>query len=392
MTELELLFLVLAVIYGWECTCWVRRGSVVLRTWLGRRWRLAHPGEVLGNQRGGLVFAHPLPPLGTVLIGNQLPLSLSPEAALAYMAPSINPGWRPAQTGRLVRFDDLREVQASGKAVLVDGKVLLKAASPTFAAFLAGQLRRLSKLALGQRESAIGEILTQSLDVSAVQRRWQEFQKLTGKVRLVTNLLFGYLFVFAPLLIWFLGFRLCWLGLLVGLLALTTTTTIFFCRAHKALYPSAEDERFTHAIIILLSPATTIRAQDMLSRPLLEAFHPLALAKAFCPEQEFRAFARSVLREVRFPGLPVCPLVEPVAQATEAQARGALQRAVEGFLKQCGLDPEELVQPPAPTDDTCRSYCPRCLSQFTATAGACADCGGLALVAFSPRAEQRKKA
>ena len=126
MSDLELLFLVLVVIYGWECGCWVRRGSVVLRTWFGWHWRLAHPGEVFGNQRGGVILAHPLPPLGTVLTGNQYPLSLSPEAALAYVAPSINPGWRPAQTGKLVRFDDVREVQARGRAILVNGEVLLK--------------------------------------------------------------------------------------------------------------------------------------------------------------------------------------------------------------------------------------------------------------------------
>jgi hypothetical protein len=386
MTELELLFLVLVLIYGWECTCWVPRGSVLLRSWLGRRWRLGHPGEVLGNQRGGLLLAPPLPPLGTVLTANQYPLSLSPEAALAYVAPSINPGWRPTQTGRLIRWAEVREVRTSGKAVLVNGNLFLKAASPSFAACVAGQLRQLSQLQPSMRQSAIEAFLTQSLDPGAVQRRWQEFRKLTARVRVVTNLLFGYLFVLAPLLIWFLGLRLCWLGLLVGLLALTTTTAVSFHRAHKALYPAAEDERFTHTVILLLSPATTIRAQDVLSRPLLESFHPLALAKVFCPEQEFRAFARSVLREIRFPGLPVCPGAEPAAQRAESHAREALQRAVEAFLKQSGLSLEELAQPPAPADDTCRAYCPRCLSQFTEAAGTCADCGGRALVAFPPRA------
>ena len=169
----------------------------------------------------------------------------------------------------------------------------------------------------------------------------------------------------------------------MGLLALTTTTTIFFHRAHKALYPAAEDERFTHAVILLLSPATTIRAHDVLSRPLLETFHPLALAKTFCPEPEFRAFraaycgksASRVCRSVRW---------QSRRRRPESQARRAWQQAVEAFLKQCGLNPEELVQPPAPNDDTCRSYCPRCLAQFTANAGTCADCGGVALVAFSP--------
>ena len=34
MSELDLLFLVLAVLYGWECSWWVPRGSVAFRTWL----------------------------------------------------------------------------------------------------------------------------------------------------------------------------------------------------------------------------------------------------------------------------------------------------------------------------------------------------------------------
>jgi hypothetical protein len=296
------------------------------------------------------------------------------------------------QTGQLVRFADMRNVEVRGRAVRVNDEVLLKAASPTFAGHLAQHLRRLSELAPGQREGAIEEILNGSLDASAIQRRWQEFQQQTRHVRLLTNLLFGYLFVLAPLLIWQLGFRLCWLGLLIGLLALTITTACWFQRAHKTFYPAAEDERFTHFLTILLSPATTIRAHDVLSRPLLETFHPLALAKVFCPEPEFRAFARTVLREIRFPGLPVCPRVEPVAQAAERQARAALRRAVEGFLQHCGLPPEELAQPPTPTDESCRSYCPRCLTQFTTSEGTCADCGGLTLVAFPTLSATRKNA
>ena len=392
MSDVELLFLVLGVIYGWECACWVRRGSVVARTWLGRQWRLAHPSELLGNQRGGFVFAPPLPPLGTLLTGSQYPLSLSPEAVLAYVAPSINPGWRPAQTGRFVRFEDIREVKTRGRTILINGEELLKAASPTFAARLVQHLRRLRELAPAKRGAAIEEILNESLDADALQHRWREFRKQTARLRLVTNMLFGYLFVLAPATIWFLGFRLSWLGLLIGLLALTAAATVLFHRAHKDLYPAAEDERFTHSFITLLSPATTIRAQDALSRLLLEAFHPLALAKVFCAEPEFQAFARTAWREIQFPGLPVCPREEPAAQETERYARAAWQRVVGGFLKQYGLEPEELSRPPAPADETCRSYCPRCLAQFTATAGTCADCGGVALEKFVTLAEQRQKA
>jgi len=159
MTDLELLFLVLVVIYCWECACWLRRGSVAFLTWFGRRWKLAHPGAVLGNQQGGFIFAHPLPPLGTLLAGNQFPLSLSSDAVLAYVAPSVNPGGRPIQTGKCFRFAEIQSVESNGKKVRVNGELLLKAASPAFAAYLAQQLRQLTSLAPAQRANAIEELV-----------------------------------------------------------------------------------------------------------------------------------------------------------------------------------------------------------------------------------------
>src|SRR5205807_1042828 len=233
MTDLELLFLVLVVIYCWECACWLRRGSVAFLTWFGRRWKLAHPGAVLGNQQGGFIFAHPLPPLGTLLAGNQFPLSLSSDAVLAYVAPSVNPGGRPIQTGKCFRFAEIQSVESNGKKVRVNGELLLKAASPAFAAYLAQQLRQLTSLAPAQRANAIEELVRAGLDTKAIERRWQEFRTQTGSMRLLTNCLFGFLFLFAPALIWRFGLRQSWLGLLAGILGFTVATAIFFGRAHK---------------------------------------------------------------------------------------------------------------------------------------------------------------
>ena len=54
MTDIELLFMVLALVYGWECTCWVRRGSVLFVTWFGARWRIRNPGTLLGSAASAL--------------------------------------------------------------------------------------------------------------------------------------------------------------------------------------------------------------------------------------------------------------------------------------------------------------------------------------------------
>jgi hypothetical protein len=191
-----------------------------------------------------------------------------------------------------------------------------------------------------------------------------------------------YVFVVVPAVIWSLGFLLSWLWLLLGLVSLTITTAVFFTRAHRTLYPEAHDERFTHALTIALAPTSAMRAHDALSRPLLEVFHPLAVAGVLLNDREFRGFARRILLDLRHPAWPQCPNESPAAQATEQYFRQTLLTAAEEFLVRRGLKPEELCRAPVPGDNTSRAYCPRCEAQFTNLDGQCADCGGLALVAL----------
>jgi len=337
---------------------------------------------MFGNQRGGFVFAHPLPPLGTFLAANQFPLSLSPEAALAHVATNVNPGWRPAQTGRFLPFDAIREVRARGKRVTVNGELWVTAASVSFARRIAEELARLAKVPRPERGQAVSELIRASLDESAAAQRVQDFQKRACNLRRLSNALFAYLFVFAPALIWHFGIKLSGLGLLAGLIALTTTTAVLFHRAHRALYAHAEEERFTHTLTIALAPTSALRAHDALSRPLLEAFHPLAVAQVLLPAGRFREFARRVLLDLRHPALPLCPNDDSAQRAAEFQGRTALRLAAETLLKRNGVEPDELCRPPAPTDASCRAYCPRCGAQFTTAESNCADCGGLTLAAF----------
>ncbi len=382
MSDVQLLFVVLAALYVWECACWLRRGSVACVTWLGRDWRAVHPGALAGNPNGGFILAAPLPPLGTLLIANQLPLSLSPDGVLAFVATNVNPGWRPTQSGCFVRWENLNAVRLRGKKLLVNGELFLVAATPSFVRHLSAELQRLAKLSPAPRETAIAGVLRGMFDGRAIESRLREHQTRSPAVRRLGNALFLYLLVIVPGVIWYFGFGLAWLGLLLGLLALTIVTATFFCRAHRALYPAAGDERFTHTLTIALAPSSALRAHDALSRPLLENFHPLAVAKHLLPDKEFRTFARRVLLDLRHPARPLVPNEQPEVAATEAYSRHALLAATEEFLKQHGFAPDELGHAPAPADDSCRSFCPRCDAQFTTATGECGDCGGLAVVAL----------
>ena len=106
MGELESLLLILALIYLSECLVWVRRGALAFASWRGNRFGLRPPGTWMGNQRGGLLLSNPFPPLGTVLIVPDLPLSLAPAAVFAYSSVCLDPAGRPWQTARHLSFHD----------------------------------------------------------------------------------------------------------------------------------------------------------------------------------------------------------------------------------------------------------------------------------------------
>src|SRR5882672_8635366 len=104
MSDVELLFLVLALIYTWECACWLPLGSTAFLAWFETRWKVAAPASILGNQKGGFVFAPFLPPLGTIFASHPWPAMISPQGVLAVAALANG----TPEAGLNVSFDDIR--------------------------------------------------------------------------------------------------------------------------------------------------------------------------------------------------------------------------------------------------------------------------------------------
>jgi hypothetical protein len=161
--------------------------------------------------------------------------------------------------------------------------------------------------------------------------------------------------------------------------------SLLFYRAHRVLHPTADEERFTRFLTMLLAPPTAVRAADLLGRNLLESFHPLAVAQVLCAPNPFREFAQAVLRDSRHPFGP--PVEGHVAATLPVQTESFFRQSViarmEKLLEAAGIDPGTLLEPSAKSDRAHRSYCPRCGAQFVSAEGVCQDCGGLPLAAFA---------
>jgi hypothetical protein len=389
MSDVQFLFVILGALYLWECACWLQRDGVAFTQWLAPRWRLQLPATLVGNQRGGFVLAPPLPPLGRIHVAYPFPFSLGPAGVLDFVTTPRPSHRRSNHTGRFWTWEQLTDLRCSGRKLHLGQTNLFAAPTATRAQHLHQNLTTLSTLPPHQRPDAIREILRATLDPAAIENRRRELHHRLRPLRLLANSLFLLIFVLAPALLWFLGLQLVWLPLLLVTLTLTGTTATRFHRVHREFFPAAADDRFTQTLILAFAPASTVRASDLLSRPLLENFHPLAVAQVLQSSAAFRALARRSLLDLRHPTGFSVPLT-PSALATETFFRQTQLEVLETWLRQQQISPAELCHPPAPADATCHAYCPRCEAQFTTTAATCADCGGLPLIPFSnPTAQAR---
>ncbi len=380
MSDLEVIYVILVLFYLWECLVWLPRGQVLFwKSWFGG-WRAGHPSPLVGNLRGGVVVAPLLPPSAACHLASQAPWSLAPQGLLAFVAASVNPGWRPPQTGRFVPFAELQEVVWSPPRLRLNGQTWMKAKAGHLARPWQALLARLRAAAAPARKGLIEEFLAGTLAWEKARDAWREFEEKTGRLRWAGHWLFAYCYGVMPGVVWYFGFTLVWKWVLLALLASTLAPALMFRKLHRHFYPLEDEERFSLFAVMLLSPANAIRARDSLARPLLVRFHPLAVARALLDEEAFQAFAMAYHRELCH---PAWPLPSGAAGEMEAGAREAWTSLVEAFLVRNGVDRASLNRPPARADATCQAYCPRCLAQYTQAGTGCPDCGGLPQVAFS---------
>ncbi len=380
MSDTHVLFVVLCLLYLSDCVFWVHRHSVAFLTLTGTRWRLAFPSGMLGNSEGGLLLANPLPPLGPVYFGHLFPISLSPTHAYSHVSQTLGTAGRPGQMGVLLPYKDITAVGGSGRDVRINGKVFVRCRNAQQTGRLVEVLKRLLPLKEARRAAELQRILAEGFKVEEAKRKLAEYQQRALPIRILCNALFCLLFLISPALVWRYGLAQMIIPLALAIWVLAIGIVSIFWRVHKSLYPEGKEERISAAAKMILCPPIAARANDVLSSHVLAGYHLLAIASLLCGREDFEGFARRVILDLQHPMLGEQKEAEGVA--TERWYRLTLQKGVEDFLRRQGLDPKELLKPPARQDPASGSYCPRCEAEYAVPAGECADCPGVRLVAF----------
>ena len=187
MSDVELLFLVLALIYVWECSNWVTLGGTTFTTWLGSRWHRISP--TLRNQKGGFVFTPFFPPLGGILGVNPPALLIAPQGLLAARPASGSKG-----ESTILAWNELRKIEVEGKNLLINGKPFARAYSVTQARQTVDQVRDLLKVAPGARENALLKSMQERFRIKTALQKWKAFSLRTANLQFLANALLVYLF------------------------------------------------------------------------------------------------------------------------------------------------------------------------------------------------------
>jgi hypothetical protein len=383
MTDEQALFALLAAVYLFECVIWMRREGVAFRRGWTPSAKIVAGTHLPGTARWGAFFSSILPPLRGTLVTQLGPLSASPEGVLGCVSQAFNPGARPPRGTRYVSFDAIRPVVASGRAVLVGGERFVEACSEPMARHVAELLERLGGLDRPAREKALRTEMKRLVDTRSIQDRVDALRRAARPLRWAACALFLHLFVLCPAVVVVRGLSGTWVVLLAVMLVLHASVVASFWIAHRTLYPGDGASRWASAIAMALLPPASLRAEDLLARDLLATFHPLGAARLLCGAAEFEEVASQVLRDLRHPIEPACPVDEPSSVSAEAWHRAAMLRELEAFAARA-LGGRKLADgAPGRESPACRAYCPRCLAQYTTPEATCGDCGGLALVLFS---------
>jgi hypothetical protein len=380
MTEVQVLFLVLAGVYLLQCIGWAPLESEVLR--IGWRFRAKALSQELRMRFGQhkLFFLNPFSPLAGAIVCEFLPsVRTRQEGSPAKSDSSKADG----VTGRRMIWlneQEKQQIHSSGKEVRSSSRVLFIAHSEAYASFLAGILDRIRKRSTQDRGRTFEREFEKMFDSKKVALRLEEYRAHTVFLRTACVLLFVFLFLLAPVFIRLRGLERIWPVLLAYLVWSLAWIGWSFLRAHRALYPEQKEGRWQQVMVLALSPFSAIRANDVLLRDLFCAFHPLAAGYVLLSKEEFRVQAERILRQSLFR-----------ADGDATSSDTSIRRGLESFLMKIGMPPEELLNAPQRESENCQTYCPLCLAQFVLAEGECPDCGDVQLKKFPVDPESAPK-
>ncbi|MBK8914374.1 MAG: hypothetical protein IPM64_07175 [Phycisphaerales bacterium] len=384
MSPIDQLIFAIWILYALECLAALPRDSFWIWSPGIGGYRALRVQGLPGTPNSGLAPVAPLP-FSPGLAVQVWPVSVSPEGISSRRAQHIGCEESVGDAPRFSRWEELPRIESQLSTVFISPGWSVRCVGPHAARTLARRLESLRLAAPAARDGAIRAMLRRGHDASRAKRVLSIGMRRGRYLRMACLALILFFVVIGPALAWRGGLSATWPALLGTLLLLWGYSVIEFNLAHRRLWRRESLERFKRTFVAAATPLAAARGYDNLLRDRLSAFSVLTAGLVTLAGERRAAFARDVLADLRYP----ChgSDEEGASHETAVWMREVLRGITERALGQADLGEEELLAPPAPEDAACRSYCPRCRSQFVQPAESCARCPGVRPLAWTERAE-----
>lgn len=304
MSDGEQLLLVLSLIYLSGCVFWVDRRTVLFTSGWGRTWKSVAADYRWGNSSGRFFLLNPFLPLGMVFATRLMPVSVSPDAVVAYNAQTVGNTGRPPQSGRMASIAPGTAFTRKGSSLVVDGETFCDVGDVETAHRLVVLLNGIKGRDKSAREQAILQFWTERLDLRGVKERIRTVLAEDGPVRLVCTLVFLLFFVAIPVSSVWLGVNLAVLFGAVAMLSSAFLICAVYFRCHRRHYPVFQAGIWSDLIRMMLCPPTAIRAVDLVMCRLSAPLDMLPMARLLLRGAARESFLSAYLDDLRTAELP----------------------------------------------------------------------------------------
>ncbi len=284
---------------------------------------------------------------------------------------SIAPGGIVSADGHLSRYDQIKSVTHDDRRLLIDGSCRHKGDSEQNLAQLCSLLNALRNTPEQSRETLIDEYYEKRLDAQRAAALLSDFFRKSALLRRLSSVFF-----------------VCTLAVFISLsrssllvpywpllpaaypLVLMSIVVLYYINDCHFRGKAAEG-RCGNILLMILFPPYLVKAAGFIGENLFHSFHPLAFGKAFLADRDFTDFACQYYRKQKYTKVG----------AESLQAQEIIEwsihhhtRCLDIFFDTIGFDTGQLFAAPAAENDNMKSYCPRCLAQYSMQTGECSDC------------------
>ena len=389
MSDEQVLFVVICLIYLSDCCFWLKNQSVAFLSPWQRKWQAKTSNYLGGNAYGSLIFLNPFPPFGRIFQCHLSPISFSPTGICTYNLQTLPNTEIKKQNEKFILFDLIEEVLAKDLSLEINQNVFTKCASSIEATTIASFINTALKLNLKERENLIKEFIRKQFISKSVAEKLKQFENKTKEIFWLSCIFFVYIFFVIPILVNIFGLAIMFIPVVAIMLTFSIQISIAYYYAHKDLYPDIKQNRIGNIIKMFICPPVAIRARDQLTADLLSSYSPLVVATQLS-FIDTSSFIRRFIHDLKYPLEHA--LNDPVSVEISQWYRKEMKEQCIAYIKKNELkipEYEKLFTPPQP-DSNCNSYCPRCESQFKKKSGTCPDCPGIELVPYTGGTTKRE--